>query len=176
MSGFNRPNMEVKRKIFISYHHFYDQYYKDFLSNTLSEKYDICTDNSIEEPIDSDNIDYLKWKIKNEHIKGTSVTIVLCGSDTYKRKWIDWEIKYTLEMEHALIGLYLPNATRNLNGNIIVPDRLYHNIKSGYAKFAPYSTSDAIALKALIENAISHSKGNQNLIINNMPLKARNDS
>jgi hypothetical protein len=44
-------------------------------------------------------------RIRDKHITGTSCTIVLCGSLTPWRKYVDWEIKATLDKEHGLIGI-----------------------------------------------------------------------
>lgn len=122
-----------KRKIFTSYHHKLDQGYYDWLSAHLSDRLELFTDRALGEPVRSDDPEYISRSIREEYIQGSSVSIVLCGAETYKRKYVDWEIHSTLHHQHALLGIYLPTCTRNLDSSIIVPNRLYHNINSGYA-------------------------------------------
>ena len=126
------PPPPVKHKLFISYHHGGDQGYYDAFSRTFHDGYDVIYDNSLERQVDSDNVDYVIRRIRDNHITGTSCTVVLVGANTYGRKYVDWEIKATLEKEHALIGVQLPSAPV-VNSAIIVPDRLHDNIQSGYA-------------------------------------------
>jgi hypothetical protein len=59
--------------------------------------------------------------------------VVLVGPTTYQRKHIDWEIKATLDKQHGLIGVRLPNLPVQPNNTVIVPSRLHQNIQSGYA-------------------------------------------
>lgn len=164
----------VKHKIFVSYHHGGDQAYYNAFSKAFHDTYDVIYDNSLERSIDSDNTDYVMRRIRENHITGTSCTIVLVGAETWKRKYVDWEIKATLEKEHALIGVYLPSAPRDPNsGSITVPGRLHDNIKSGYAPWLSWSeiTSSATKLEQYIAKAKSHSK---QLIDNSRDRKLRN--
>lgn len=51
-------------------------------------------------------------KIKSwidSQLKGTSVTVVLIGSDTYDKKWIDYEIISSYNKGNALLGIYVHN-------------------------------------------------------------------
>lgn len=152
--------MPVRHKIFVSYHHYNDQQYYDSFSRTFHDTYDTIYDNSLERRIDSDNVEYVMRKIREDFITGSSCTIVLIGSETYKRKYIDWEIKATLDKEHALIGVYLPTAARNFEGKIVVPDRLLDNINSGYASWLSWDslTSHSVTLSDHIATAKSRSK------------------
>ncbi len=40
---------------------------------------------------------------------GTSVTVVLIGAQTATRKWVRYEIEYSLEKGNALLGVYIHN-------------------------------------------------------------------
>ena len=115
-----------KRKVFISYHHEQDQPYFDFLSKHFSGNLGLFFDRSLDDRIESNDVDYTHRRIREKHIQGSSITIVLCGVETYKRKWIDWEIHSTLEYKHALLGIRLPNCTT-------LPNRLFQNYHSGHA-------------------------------------------
>jgi hypothetical protein len=163
----------IKRKVFISYHHRNDQKYFELFKKHFSARFDVFYDNSLERVIESDSAQYISRKIKEDYIFGSSVTIVLCGSETFKRKYIDWEIHATLDYKHALIGLALPSLSilqQNLTGS--VPDRLYDNIISGYAKWLPiYPNLNDLSIS--IEEAIRLSRNTKN-IRNDRPKIQRN--
>lgn len=80
-------------KVFVSYHHQNDQYYKERLLeiNKINPIF-------IDESIDTGDIpDYLddakiREKIRDEYLRDTTVTIVLVGLKTKQRKHVDWEI------------------------------------------------------------------------------------
>jgi hypothetical protein len=131
-SGLRIPP-QVKRKVFVSYHHLGDQACYDLFSRTFHDNYDVITDNSLERRIDSADADYIRRRISENNITGTSCTIVLVGAKTWGRKHVDWEIKATLDMQHGLIGVRLPTAVMNPQGAVLVPDRLHDNIQSQYA-------------------------------------------
>jgi len=97
---------------------------------------------------------------------------VLCGFETGKRKYVDWEIYSTLHYEHALMGIVLPTAQKTYDGKIIVSDRLCENILSGYAHFIEW-TDEPTILKQHIEIALDKSK-NKSLIINTKEKMKRN--
>jgi hypothetical protein len=166
------PGSMVKRKVFISYHHDLDQFYYDEFSRFFSSDYDAVQDRSLARAVDSDNPEYVMRRIRENHITGTSATIVLCGADTPKRKYVDWEIKATLDKCHGLIGIMLPNVVVQ-EGKFIVPDRFHDNAESGYAVLTTWSAlaNDPGSLSTLVEDANSRS---YNLINNSRPMKQRN--
>lgn len=84
-----------KHKIFISYHHANDQTYKDLLIDwNRRNNFDIFTDASVNTGDISDNFSdqQIRQKIRDEYLRDTTVTILLVGSETKRRKHIDWEI------------------------------------------------------------------------------------
>lgn len=145
----------VRHRVFVSYQHTRDQAYYDHFSRHFHDTYEAVYDNSLERRIDSDDTSYVIRRIREGFIAGTSCTIVLVGAETWGRKYIDWEIKATLEMEHGLIGVYLPSAPRAPDGTITVPDRLHDNVVSGYAPFVSWGelTASSLQLSALIADA-----------------------
>ena len=122
-----------KRKIFVSYHHKNDQIYYDLLSSFLVNS-DVVTDRSSKNKINSTNNDYIISRIKLHHIKGSSCLIVLIGSETHTRKYIDWEIKAALENQKSIIGVVLPYVSK-----LILPNRLMLNLLAGYIKLEYWS-------------------------------------
>lgn len=136
----------AKRKVFISYHHKREQKVVDDFVNEFSEDYEVFTDSSLSDAADSDDSEYLNEVCRNA-IKGTSVTIVMIGEQTGCRKFVDWEIRYTLFLEHGLVGISRPNLE-----NPCLPKRLLDNRKSGYSEWYKYPTN-AVSLKNIIDEA-----------------------
>jgi hypothetical protein len=152
----------AKAKVFVSYHHQRDQAYYDRFAKVFADGYEIITDTSIDRKIGSDNVDYQQQVIREQHITGSSVTIVLCGAETWKRRWVDWEICMTLNKQHALLGICLPNNPKDINGKVVVPDRLHANIVSGYAHFIDW-TEDPNVLRAAIDAATEKARQTRNI-------------
>ena len=123
----------TKSWIFVSYHHRLDQSYYDSLSRSVSVDYEVLYDNSPERAKDSDDAEYIMRSLRENHIAGSSCTIVLCGEETRWRRYVDWEIEATLYKDHGLIGVLLPTCRFGPNGGTHKPDRLQDNIDSGYA-------------------------------------------
>lgn len=162
-----------KRKVFISFHHKNDQKWFEHFVSKFSYLYETFYDNSIgETQIRSDDPEYINRAIREDYINGSSITLVLCGAETHKRKYVDWEIHSTLHHQHALMGIVLPTALRTFDGKSIVPNRLHLNVQSGYAHFIEW-TDDANLLKQHIELALSKGQ-NTRLIDNSLEKMARN--
>lgn len=136
-----------KPRVFVSYHHRNDQKWCDYFIQKFSEEFELFTDTSVEHEIDSDDSEYQSRYIREQHISGSGATVVLCGSETWKRKHVDWEIHATLEKKHALLGIILPAHIKNTAGQIIVPDRFNDNVQSGYAAWMhwSYQPNDVVA-------------------------------
>lgn len=162
----------IKRKIFVSYHHDSDQLYYNEFSRFFSDQYETIQDRSLDRLIDSDDVEYVMRRIREKYITGTSCTIVLCGPQTRWRKYVDWEIKATLDKRHGLIGINLPNNIPSpINGGCHKPDRLQDNIDSGYAVWTNWESLTEAHLQSCIEIANGKST---NLIINNRIMRSRN--
>jgi hypothetical protein len=147
----------AKPRAFVSYHHERDQAYYDRFAKLFSDGYDIITDTSIDRIIGSDDVDYQQQVIREQHITGSSITIILCGAESWKRCWIDWEIHMTLNKCHALLGICLPTNLKNADGTVTVPDRLHVNVVSGYAHFIHW-TEDPILLRAAIDGSLEKAR------------------
>lgn len=141
MTGFyGDPNMNgllaalmksTRRKVFVSYHHGGDQAYYDEFSRYFHDQYEAIRDNSLERLIQSDNTEYVMQQIREKYIPGTSCTIILIGAQSHQRKYLDWEIKATLDKCHGLIGIVLPTHAKNPAGEIVVPDRFLTTARAG---------------------------------------------
>ena len=82
-------------KVFISYHHATDQAYKDWLV-TFGEQNQIFISRSVDKgdiPDDPSVSDQsIREIIRDEYLRDSTVTIVLVGTETKRRKHVDWEI------------------------------------------------------------------------------------
>lgn len=80
-------------KVFISFHHANDQWYKDELVRWGTEN-NIFIDGSVDMGEIPENWDgqHIREYIRDNHLKDTTVTILLVGTETKNRKHIDWEI------------------------------------------------------------------------------------
>ena len=83
----------VRHKVFISYHHANDQWYKDKLVS-LGERYSIFIDASVNTGEVSDHLSDqgIREIIRDKYLRDSTVTIVLVGAATRRRKHVDWEI------------------------------------------------------------------------------------
>lgn len=163
---------QTKRRVFVSYHHGLDQQWYNRFNQLFINVYDILYDRSLQRKIDSEHTDYVDRRIREDNISAASVVIVLCGAETFKRKYVDWEINSCLHYQKALLGIILPTATKNCQGQIIVPDRLSSNIDSGYAHWIHW-TDDPAALKLAVEVSISRA-GTKSLIDNRLVKFSKN--
>lgn len=120
----------MAHKVFVSYHHENDQARANYLRNTYGSD-NTLIDRSLTDAYDDSTDDEILSLIRTYHLKNSTVTIVLIGSETANRKWVDWEIYSSLRpygdrSRNGLLGIYLPTAGDT-------PARLQDNIDSGYA-------------------------------------------
>lgn len=125
------------RNCFVSYHHNYDaEFMEDLRDMKTGMK---VADYSLKEDI-SHLTDQTIYKKIRDKMRNCSVTVVLVGSRTGHRKWIDWELWASLRgythpsdpyksfKPNGLLAIYLPDQWSHS-----VPERLQDNIDSGYA-------------------------------------------
>lgn len=172
-NDFLSSHREIKRKVFVSYHHSNDRHYYNAFMNAFSNNYNVVQDSSVERALDSNNSDYVIRSIRENFITGSSCTIVLCGAETPWRKFVDWEIKATLDKRHGLIGVNLPSNPLGANKKYTVPDRLLDNIQSGFSVWVDWGsfTQSYQTVQQYIE--LANSKPTQ-YINNSRVLKQRN--
>lgn len=123
-----------RHKVFVSYHHRYDENYKKTFYDELGSE---IVDKSVKDgDIDiSLKTDTTRQRIRDEFIADATVTVVLIGLCTWQRKHVDWEIGSSLRdtkrnSRCGLLGLLLPNhydfGTGMYHRNLI-PPRLADN-------------------------------------------------
>jgi hypothetical protein len=164
----------TKARIFVSYHHRLDQaYYKSF-SQYVSEDYEVLYDNSPERAKDSNDADYIMRSLRENHVGGSSCTIVLCGAETRWRRYVDWEIEATLDKEHGLIGVSLPTCSTDYRRWFHVPDRLCDNLVSGYALWITWQDIIGNGPRFLREKVAFANERSKKLIRNDRQRMERN--
>lgn len=163
--------LSLRPHAFVSYYHKEDQVYYNAFSRLFDGVYNLIVDDSLDEEVDTDDMDYVRRSIRENNIAGTSITLVLFGANTHKRRWIDWEIQMTLNKEHALLAIILPTNIVQNQGKRIINARMDDNLKSGYAHWIDW-TDDPEILTAAIATAKENAK-NKSLIINSSPAMQR---
>ena len=80
-------------KVFISHHHANDQCYKEKLVE-FGEMHSIFLDRSVDtgDIPDEWSDQRIRQEIRDNYLRDSTVTIALVGTETRRRKHIDWEI------------------------------------------------------------------------------------
>src|SRR4051812_45355630 len=113
--------MDVRRKVFLSYHHGGDRPYYQWFADKFANELQLVHDNSVERTIGSKDPDYVIRRIRENYLTGASVTIVLCGRNTWGRRYVDWEILASINQQMGIIGLNLPTNEQLDNGTYRTP-------------------------------------------------------
>ncbi|MFD5867538.1 TIR domain-containing protein [Corynebacterium sp. NPDC060344] len=175
---------KIRRKCFISYHHEDTNEVQDFI-----QRFDHSRDALIArgigagmpgDIINSNDPDYIKRRIRENYLRDTTVTIVLIGKNTWKRRFVDWEIAASLRQTatatpNGLVGITLPSASAL--PRIIIPPRLGDNVsgRNGYAIWWEHPRDD-VSLVNMIEEAYYARTAKSILRNNRRPLQKRNAS
>ncbi|ADK79548.1 TIR domain-containing protein [Sediminispirochaeta smaragdinae] len=140
-----------RHRVFISYHHLNDQQYKNQLEGIFRSSYEVALSNSVQIGDLNPNLpsDRLRQLIRDKYIRDATVTIVLIGTETWKRRHVDWEIGSSIRKTEynsrcGLIGLLLPTRSDYYRDSFYpytIPPRLYLNAKNGYAKIYNWTTN-----------------------------------
>jgi len=104
--------------------------------------------NDNDEFINSTNPEYVMAQIRNKYLLDTTVTIVLIGSCTHSRRYVDWELKSSLRQgnytPNGVLGIILPSQ----GSSAYMPPRLEENWSKGhvdcYARYKIYPSSAEI--------------------------------
>ena len=159
----------MTHKVFISYHHSNDQKKAEYLRTTYGDN-NTLLDRSLDESYENMTDDEILAASRQEHLKDSTVTIVLIGSETANRKWIEWEIYSSLRpfgsrSRNGLLGIYLPTAGET-------PARVQDNIDSGYAVTMEWKNI-SWQLESKIDEAFNN-RGKSDLVRNSRKRRERN--
>ena len=107
-----------RHKVFISFCH-KDQWYKDALV-TLGRVHDIFVDKSVYtgDISESQSDEQIRTEIRDDYLRDSTVTIVLIGVDTKRRKHVDWEIHSSMydgktNKRSGILAVNLPTLPRS---------------------------------------------------------------
>ncbi|PSV54716.1 MULTISPECIES: TIR domain-containing protein [Photobacterium] len=170
-------NHQVKRNVFISYYHGDQVQVNEFVRH-FGRELDVFTpcmlaegERFTDDIINSTNPQYVMQQIRQRYFGHSTVTIVLVGNCTHSRRYVDWEIKASLQqggvggqMPHGLIAINLDRA-RNSQ---FLPPRLLANFSpdgNAYAHFYGYPASGD-ELRNWIEDAFAARTSRRHLIKN----------
>ena len=145
----NMAYQGTKRRVFIS-HYKGDRREVDAFIQKFAIEEKVFTPyvlgaNDNDEFINSTNPEYVMTQIRNKYLLDTTVTIVLVGSCTHSRRYVDWELKSSLRQ-----GAYIPNGVMgiilpSLGKSACLPPRLEANWSKGhmdcYARYWIYPSS-----------------------------------
>lgn len=173
----------VRHKCFISYHganatevlSFVKRFENVFIPRVIG-----VTD---EDPrINSNDLDYVMDTIREKYLSNSTVTILMVGSCTWSRKFIDWEIYSSLRRDkvnrlNGLMGIELPSAAQ---ANVTLQNRFSENLPKaaggdGYARYWSYPRTDQ-ALRDCIQDAFNARQQRDHLIQNTQQRRQRDSS
>jgi hypothetical protein len=100
------------RHVFFSFHFDRDHWRANQIRNSW-----VTQDREVAGYVDAAEWEKIKRRNDSEieqwidnQINGTSVTVVLIGSETYGRKWIDYEIEQSVRNGNGFVGVYVHNV------------------------------------------------------------------
>ena len=156
------PLAPPRHNVFVSNRHSVgDQKYRDDFESLFAEKHGVMVSKSVQIGDINPNFatDSVRQKIRDEFLRDSTVTVVLIGPETWRRKHVDLEIGSSIRhtqysTRSGLLGIILPTYPRNdpskYDGHTI-PPRLYDNIQCGFAKIYNWSTDPAAVQKWIHE-------------------------
>ena len=112
--------MEARvHKVFISHHHHNDQQYKEALVR-FGEQQAMFVDRSVDTGDISDDLTHeqIRRVIRDQYLRDSTVTIVLVGQATKRRKHVDWEIYSSMydgsvNKKSGIVIINLPGISDN---------------------------------------------------------------
>ena len=167
----------TRRKVFISHYgadrtavrNFIDKWSNVFIAKELG----VYTD---EDFIDSNDGNYVMSQIRKNYLSDSTVTIVLMGTCTHSRRYIDWEIKSSLRqgsyIPNGLLGIVLPS----LSNAPSIPERFSENFSKSTECYASYhwAPSSEEQLGKWIEEAFESRTSKAYLIKNSQAMWSYN--
>jgi len=172
--------MPIKRRCFLSYHKADQDAVDDFI-NTFDYYHKVFTYRAVREMdnniINSNDHDYVMKQIRQKYLADSTVTIVLVGTCTWARKYVDWEIASTLRNDpinkrSGLFAILLPTVRER---DAHAPARFTDNWNQSelYARFYKYPPSPE-SLAFMIEDAFAARTTRAHLIDNRRELQIYN--
>jgi hypothetical protein len=175
-------------KVFISFHHGdrksdpqCGEYWKERFEKLFQNRFEAIISKSVQDGDIEDGLkkETTRQKIRDKYIAEATVTVVLIGPETWKRKHVDWEISSSIRKTEknsrcGLIGILLPTYpgySRNGYNPYTIPPRLYKNIECKFASIHLWNEDPEIVQNWIHEAFIRKDQINPN---NSYPLFANN--
>ena len=107
-----------EKNVFIS-HHKKDEKHVEKLKKMLKKHGCEAKNYSItsEKENQASNKDYIKQTL-SKHMKPASVIICLIGKETYKREFVNWEIKHASREGKIIIGMYINKLCNPISSDL----------------------------------------------------------
>lgn len=152
--------MTQRHKVFVSFHH-KDEEYRDKFEEIFADKHDIMVSKSVQIGDIDENLpaDRIRQIIRDEYLRDSTVTVVLIGEESWKRKHVDWEIGSSIRStkyssRSGLLGIILPSYPREDKtkyNRYTIPPRLHDNIECDFATIHNWSKSPTTVQKWIHE-------------------------
>jgi hypothetical protein len=169
----------VRHKCFITYHGadidavttFVDDFADVFIPRVIG----VSESDNFNDPITSQDEDYIKSQIGSKYLSDSTVTILFVGQCTWSRKFVDWELSSSLKdgtvnKRNGLMAITPPDRSTNT-----LPSRFSDNLKESdkYARYYyyPKTTSE---LRSWIQAAFDARTTRSHLIDNSRGLRKIN--
>ncbi|HGZ2397688.1 TPA: TIR domain-containing protein [Escherichia coli] len=111
----------TKHKVFISYHHANDQWYKNELEK-MNDVFDIFVNRSVSlgDIDEEEEPQKIREIIRDEYLRDTSALILLVGTETKNRKHVDWELYSSMRdsPRNGKSGIFIINLPSTGTNNI----------------------------------------------------------
>jgi hypothetical protein len=172
----------TRRKCFISYHHEDEDDVQKFIQ-TFDHDKNVLISRGIGagmtgDIINSNSSEYIMRRVREDHLRDSTVTIVMVGRNTWGRKFVDWEIAASLRNtasynRNGLMVISLPSVTGLVACPL--PDRISDNLTgdNGYARWWTYPTTTS-ALATCIDLAYQYRTTRGHLVDNTRALRSQN--
>ncbi|WP_426241646.1 TIR domain-containing protein [Nocardioides sp. LHG3406-4] len=175
----------TRHKCFVSYHaadtdevtQFLDDFGTEFIAKTIG-----VTDE--DDFIDSEDTGYIMDQIRTKYLGDSSVTLVLLGSCTWARRYVDWEVYSSLRSSkhskvNGLLAVQLPSVSgKSITLQARVNDNIERDSNSndiGYARYYVHPGSKA-SLRSWIDDAFRARTARASLIDNTRARRVRSAS
>ncbi len=168
----------TRHKCFVSYHvddlAEVEAFLNDFGTEFIPRSVGVTVEDDF---VGSTDEDYIKRRIRELYLTDSTVTIVLLGTCTWARKFVDWEISSSLRDDtnntrNGLLVYPLPSR----NNTATLPARVADNLTSGdeagsYTRYVSYPTS-LPQVRSKIESAFRDRTTKGHLVNNSRALRS----
>lgn len=125
------PYYGTRRKVFVSYHQTDRMEVEDFIDKWAERERVFIPKalgvSDVDDFIDSNDPEYVMTQVRAKYLSDSTVTIVLVGTCTHSRRYVDWELKTSLRRgsytPNGVMGIILPSSGKSA----YLPPRLEAN-------------------------------------------------